>query len=575
MDNQENQEVVRQRDDALFEALGKSKKRKRRRIILTVVSIVLVLAIAITAAVLVLQKKVREEFGSNSGEVQQHVVQKGSISTTVSGSGRLTDVDQEAITVPEGVEILEVQVKTNDKITEGQVLATVDMATVKSAMADIQAQIQTLDKQISEAEEDKVDSTIKAGVTGRVKAIYAEKGDSVTDIMYKDGALVMLSMDGYMAVDVRTQELAAGDSVKVKRSGGTISGTVESVSFGVATILVTDNGPKNEEEVTVIKDGTELGTGNLYIHNPLRITGYAGTVEKIHVSENEKITASTKVATLTDTSYSANYDGLLRDRTELEETLLELLTIQKDGAVLAPFGGSILSVDHSDSAATSVVTLSPDIYMSVTVSIDEEDILALELGQQVTVKVRSVSSDSFAGTLDEINKTTTDGSYTAVVSLDKVEGMLSGMSATVSIRVEGVDDALLIPVEALHTTSKGSFVYTGYDPETQEYSGKVDVVTGLQSSSYVEIKSGLREGDTVYYTEAVSNSFPGFGNMGGGMGGMGSGNMPSFGGNSESGNSGRPNFGGAGGNMPNFGDMPSGGGQRPSGGNMPNFGGRG
>ena len=63
----------------------------------------------------------------------------------------------------------------------------------------------------------------------------------------------------------------------------------------------------------------------------------------------------------------------------------------------------------------------------------------------------------------------------------------------------------------------------------------------LRNSTYVEIKSGLEEGDTVYYTEAVSNNFGGFGNMGfgGGMpnfGGNG-GQMPNFGGNSRPGNS--------------------------------------
>ena len=49
-----------QRDDALFETLGKNKKRKRRRIIITVVSIVLVLAIIAVVGVSFLQRRVRE-----------------------------------------------------------------------------------------------------------------------------------------------------------------------------------------------------------------------------------------------------------------------------------------------------------------------------------------------------------------------------------------------------------------------------------------------------------------------------------------------------------------------------------
>ena len=137
--------------------------------------------------------------------------------------------------------------------------------------------------------------------------------------------------------------------------------------------------------------------------------------------------------------------------------------------------------------------------------------------------------------------------------------MLSGMTASVSVRIEGVDNAILIPIEAVHKTSDGAYVYTSYNEEYQEYGGKVDVVTGLENSTYVEIKSGLQVGDTVYYTEQESGfgSFGSFGSMPGGMdfgsmpGGMDFGNTP------------------GGGQMPDFG----GGSGRPSGGFPGGFGG--
>ena len=286
------------------------------------------------------------------------------------------------------------------------------------------------------------------------------------------------------------------------------------------------------------------------------------------MDENDTVKDTTKLFTLEDTGYSANYQSLLRSRAELEETLLELLTIQRDGAVLAKLDGSVYSVDHTDENTTSVATLSNDEKMSVTISVDESDILSLELGQTVTVTVSSVSEDSFEGTLTEIDRTSSSsGTYSAVVELDKAEGMLSGMTASVSVRIEGVDDAILIPIEALHKTSDGAYVYTSYNEEYQEYGGKVDVVTGLENSTYVEIKSGLSVGDTVYYTEQES-SFGGFSGMGGfgGMGGMGGsgGGMPDFSGGGSGG--GMPDFGGQ---MPDMGG--SGGGRMPGG--MGGFGG--
>ena len=551
-----------QRDDALFETLGKNKKRKRRRIIITVVSIVLVLAIIAVVGVSFLQRRVREEFASSQGEVLSYEVTTGSISTVVSGSGSLTDVDLESITVPEGVEITEVKVKRNQTVATGDILATVDLASVISAMADLQVQIEELDAQISDAEDDSASTTITAGVTGRVKAIFGEKDADVADVMYEHGALALISLDGYMAVDIETDSLSAGDSVTVKLSDEKeVTGTVEAVVGGKATILVSDNGPEYDEAVTVCNsEGTELGSGKLYIHSALKVTGYAGTISKVNASLNAKVSDATKLFTLKDTGYSANYNSLLRERAELEETLLELLTIQRDGAVLAQMDGSVYSVDHTEDTATAVVTLSADEKMSVTISVDEADILSLELGQIVTVSVSSVSEDTFEGTLTEIDRTSSSsGTYSAVIEMAKAEGMLSGMTASVSVRIEGVDDAILIPIEAVHKTSDGAYVYTSYNEEYQEYGGKVDVVTGLENSTYVEIKSGLQVGDTVYYTEQESG-FGNFGGMGrfpggsgGGMPDFGGGEMPDFGGGSgrPSGNSSFP--GGSGGFPGGFG----------------------
>lgn len=565
--------VETNKDDALFEALDKSKKRKKRKILTTVGVIILVAAIALTVTVLGLRKKVRENFGGSRPDVLSYEAKIGTISTTVSGSGSLTEVNLEALTVPAGVVVKDVEVKRDELVEQGDLLATVDMASVMSAMSAVQAELEALDEKISEASGDTVSSTIKAGVSGRVKVIYAAKGDSVVSAMADHGALAVLSLDGYMALDLETDALAKGDAVTVIRQNGTkISGTVASVVAGKTTILVTDNGPVYDEVVTVLNaEGIELGGGNLYIHNPLAITGYAGTVAAVNVSENAKVSTTTTLFQLKDTATSANYDSFLRDREELEEELMDLLTIYRDGAVLAPFSGKISTVDHSDEATTALVTITPNTQMSVTISIDETDILALELGQEADITVSSVSDRPFSGVVTEINKTATTSSgvsyYSAVVTLDKDEKMLAGMSASVDVKIEGVEDAILIPVDALRQTSAIYYVYTSYDEETQTYGGMVEVTIGMQNSNFVVIESGLNEGDRVYYTESVSsnNFFAMMGGMGGmsSMGGMSAmPDMGSFEGFSGGGSSGFPGGsfpgGGGSGGFPGGGSFPGG-----------------
>lgn len=542
------------KDEALFEALGKNKKAKKLRLIRTVVIIVTILAVILIVGVNVLQRQVREQFGSSSDEVLSEQAERGTISTVVSGSGMLLNVDTEIISVPSGVEVTEILVEFGDEVEEGDLLAVVDMASVRTAMSELQEEIEDLDDQITDAEGDTVSSYVSAGVPGRVKIIYAEADMLVEDVMVDNGGLAVISLDGYMAVQIETDQLSEGDDVTLVLSDGEEEdGSVKSVVGKTATILVTDNGPEYDEEVTVMtEDGTEVGTGKLYIHNPLMVTGYAGTISTVYASLNQKVYASTTLFTLTDTSTSASYDALLRSRSEKEETLLELLQIQRYGGMISPISGSVYSVADLDDdedetvTVTDIITLSPDISMSVTISVDEADILSLELGQEADVTVSSVSDETLKGTVTEIDKTDSSGSYTAVITLDKVTGMIPGMTASVDVRIEGVDDAILIPVDALHQTSTGYYVYTSYDEETEEFGGKVDVIPGISNSNYVEIKSGLNEGDTVYYTESQDT----FGNMG-----SGGGQMPNMGGNNA-----------GGGQMPsgdrgNSGGMPSGGGQ--------------
>lgn len=543
---QDAMEPREKKDEALFEALGKSKKRKKQRLIRTVLILGLAVAVILTATVVILQRRVRERFASFEVDVLSYEVTTGTISTVVSGSGMLQNVDTETVTFPTGVELTGILVDYGDAVQTGQLIATVDMGSVKSAMWTLQSTIEELDEQIADAESDKVSSYVKTGVSGRVKIIRAVKGDNVADVMVEHGALAVLSLDGYMAVDIICESLSVGDTVTVVRADGKeLTGQVEYAAGGKATVLVTDNGPEYDEEVTVkTADGSVLGTGKLYIHNPLAITGYAGTVSRVNTSENARVYTNSTLFTLTNTESTASYDALLRERKTAEETLLELLKIQRSGGIAAPISGSICSVaDEEEEGITEVASISPDISMSVTFTVDETDILSLELGQTADVTVSSVSEDAVTGTVTEIDKTGSTGSYTAVVTLDKVTGMLPGMTASVDVRIEGVDGAIIIPVDALHQTSTGAFVYTSYDEQTQEYGGRVDVITGLGNSNYVEIKSGLNVGDTVYYTKSQSLA-----DMFGGMGFGGGGNRGSQSGSGFSGGQAPGNFGG--GQMP-------------------------
>lgn len=539
----------------------RSTKLSPRQIKKLIIIAVLAAAV-ITGLLLFLRKRVSNQFAGSSGtEVSSAAVTAGSISTSVYGSGRLSDDDVEQLDIPSGVELEKIYVSLGDRISEGDILASVKMSSVLSAMSDISDELDSLDEQISSAAGSSSDSYISSSVSGRVKKVYAEPGDSVASVMYEHGALALISLDGYMAVDIENGTLSAGDSVTVTASDGkSYSGTVSAAVDGTATVLVTDNGTVYGDSVTAEdENGNTLGSGTLYIHDELKVVGYTGSVSYVYVSGNSYVYSGSSLMALTDTANTAGYQSLLSQREEKEETLQQLIRIYKEGALYSTLSGTVKVINAADSETSEsssasssdeqYISISPDKTMSMSVSVDESEILSVSIGQKASVTIDSIDGETFSGTVTAIDKAGTSSSgvttYTAGISIDKTDAMLSGMSASATIMINGVENALLIPVDALNMTSSSYYVYTSYDESTGELGGMKEVTVGITNSNYAEITSGLSEGDTVYYIEKQTESF-GFGMPGDSFGG----GMPGGGGleGAPSGGSGRG------------GQMPSGGG---------------
>ena len=533
--------------------MANSKKKNRRRKTLSTVLILLAILIAGAAVgIKYLRQHVTENYGSKSSdEAQTATVTVGSISTTITGSGTLSAQETTDVSIPSTVALRSLCVEEGDTVAGGDLLAYLDLTDLMSAMNDLQTELEELDSDIADAAKETVNNVMKSTVVGRVKGIYCEAGDSVLSIMYEHGALMTISLDGHMAVDIPAAGLSAGDTVTVTLSDGTAyPGTVDEVREDEAVVLITDNKPLLGDKATVTdEEGKTLGTGELYIHQPLNITGYAGTMSRLMVTENAPVTKNRILLYLTDTTFTANYDALLQQRAQVEDDLNELISLYRTGVVRAPLAGKVESItDEQETvegaevpAEWTFAVIRPQEKMIATASIDESNILSVEVGQTASVTISSISDDPFTGEVTSIEKTGTSTSgvtgYSVEVTLDRTEKMLTRMSATVSIRIEGVDDALLLPEDAVTKTRTSAYVYTSVNETSGELEGMVEVKTGLTGGGYIEITEGLKEGDTVYYTKKKSNDFSSFmGGFGGGFGGgSGSGGFSMPGGGSGGG----------------------------------------
>lgn len=281
-----------------------------------------------------------------NSKVLSAVPEENTISTVLSGGGTLSPQAGTAQSLPQALELETYYVKNGQTVSEGDPIAQVDLVAVKAAISELQEVIDTLDAAIASESSKTNDSVIRSGTAGRVKKIYAREGTAAADTVYESGALLLLSLDGLMAVDLEARA-EVGQRVTVTLSDGTaLDGTVESVSDGTATVTLSDEIAPLDDSVTVTtKDGETLGTGNLYIHSRLRVAGAYGTVSKISVRENQQVSAGSALLTLKDTGHTAEYTRLLNRRTELEDQMESLVKLSKDGILHADCSGIVSGVD--------------------------------------------------------------------------------------------------------------------------------------------------------------------------------------------------------------------------------------
>ncbi len=318
-----------------------------------------VVLVGMILLVVVVEGVSRFNTGTTTSETEASIIsgeaEVTTLSTTLPGAGTLAEEDSEDLTVPDGVEISQWYVSDGDAVAEGDVLAAVDKVSVLSAVENIQTLLDALDEELAEHEDDEISDELTATASGRVKVIYAAEDTAVVDTMYESGALMLISLDGTMAVSLETEaELSAGDTVVVTLSDGTeVDGKVESYLNGTAVVTLSNDGPAYGEEVTVTtSDGDTVGTGTLYIHSELKVTGYAGAVESVDVAVDDEVEAGDTLLTLTDTEYTGDYETLLAQREALETQMNTLFQLYQDGYLYASCSGVVSGIDEDSATAT-------------------------------------------------------------------------------------------------------------------------------------------------------------------------------------------------------------------------------
>lgn len=225
--------------------------------------------------------------------------------------------------------------------------------------------------------------------------------------------------------------------------------------------------------------------------------------------------------------------------------------ITKD--LLAPYDAVILELyiregqDIADDTSVAMF-MGTDGY-TMSISVDENNISTVQLGQEVEIKIDVVGGTSIGSVTDISYNGSTGGSstyYQIEVTFDYVEGTYPGMGVSAEIVIEDSGDGLLVPVSAVQTSGDTKYVYLAPngaslgeifeegDIDVSKLT-KVTVTEGMSDGSYIMIESDdLRDGDLIVVITKTSSltgsenagSEGGRGEFPGGMEGFGGGSFP-------------------------------------------------
>lgn len=512
---------------------GAKKSGKKRGVI---ISCVILAAVIVGGGWMVSNARVRMS-SARASSAEEYKVTRGDIAVSAHGTGTIAFVQTDPVYAPLTAKVSEVTIKNGDVIKKGEPIARLDGKDLDKEITKLENNLKNLDQELSATRSANGSSSIYSPVEGRVKAIYAQKNDDISMVMNKYGALALLSTDGRMKMTVDVGTAAAPEvgthldvQIEVDGKTKTEDGQVTQVDGSKLTIVIRSDRYDVDAEATAVLEEKELGKGKLEINSPLPIIAQSGTISYVNRSVGAYVYSDSKLFGLKGDVITQALSQKIDARAQAKEDLDEQLAKRELLTIVAPYDAviselSIIAGQPIQENALICRTNETGRFQLV-VAVDELDISNIALGQSATVKIDALPGQRFAGTVSRISSLGTAGNgvttYDVTVDLTEAKGVLSSMTASADIHTSENKDTLLTKLETVFSEGDQHYVWKltpNAEAGTTPYQ-RVDVTIGLTNDEYIEIRSGVSEGDALTVPSSGMSGMP---FMGGGNGGSGGG----------------------------------------------------
>ncbi len=476
---------------------------------------------------------------------KETTVERGDITVGVTESGTASLNTNSVYCDLEGAEIEEVYVKAGEEVTAGDAVVKLTAESVDEALATYELALDEADIKLSQAEtslttgrvsakstyensilkrdnaENTYNETIQT-LTEAVSTAQANVDDCTGTITYyetrlADNAAVIYAE--YKIDDLQTALDAANAQVESDIANGYNDPSSEHYTSYVTDVETQtkaqdsyDTAVSNyESEVT--KETSALATRKSGLSalrdkvTQAKLALETGTVEAqnqvtedIAAGDNADAVYSATVASL-----QASVDSAQADYDTAQEAYDEYSHYATDPVVYSEYSGLVYSSSYSAgntvSAQTAVITVTDNTTVYVTVSVTQDDIADIAVGDSANVTFSSYEDTKFTGTVDSITisparseSSTVSYVVSVVLTGEGVENLYDGMTGDVTFVTKEVTDVLYVSNKAI--TAENGVQYAKVKDDAGNIT-QVEVTTGFSDGTNTEIVSGLSEGQTV------------------------------------------------------------------------------
>ncbi len=149
--------------------------------------------------------------------------------------------------------------------------------------------------------------------------------------------------------------------------------------------------------------------------------------------------------------------------------------------------------------------------LAMAMTVNESDFDKIQIGQTAEIAANS-TGNVYEGKItfisDLANYADTGSSFDVLVTFLNDGSLRVGMSGTATVILEKADQVVAVPAEAIQEGENGSYVLVVKDDGNTK---ETPVETGISDGTYIEIKSGLKDGETVQYYVAKEENMSYYG----------------------------------------------------------------